>query len=310
MEYNTHIPVLFKETIEMLNIKPDGIYVDGTTGRANHAKAIHERLNKNGLLICIDQDIDAINYAKKVFANQDNVIIVHDNFSNLINILKNLNIDKIDGLLLDLGVSSPQLDNPERGFSYQHNGLLDMRMNLDQETNASDIINNASKGYLINIFEKYGEIKNSHGVVNAILNIRKNKKIETTFELVEIIKDNVNKKELFTTKHPARKYFQALRIAVNNEFEVLENVLQSLSSIIRKNGVVAIITFHSLEDNIVLHNFRDLSRDKMIPGFNIPEKEAQFTFINKKPIVANEIELDKNNRSRSAKLRGVRKIKE
>ncbi len=310
MEYNHHIPVLFHETIEMLAIKPDGIYVDGTTGRASHAQAIYERLNEHGLLICIDQDLSAIEYAKKVFNQKPNVIIVHDNFANLKNILKDLNIDKIDGLLLDLGVSSPQLDDPTRGFSYQHDGPLDMRMNQDQTLSASEIVNTGSKGYLINIFEKYGEIRNSHSVVNAILNTRKNQPITTTFQLVDLIKANVNKKELFTNKHPARKYFQALRIAVNKEFEVLENVLQSLGDIIRKDGVVAIITFHSLEDNIVLHNFRDLSKTVMIPGFNIPEKEAQFCLINKKPIVASDTELDENNRSRSAKLRGVRKIRE
>ncbi len=245
-----------------------------------------------------------------MFTNKPNVLIVHDNFANLGQILADHHIDQIDGLLLDLGVSSPQLDDPSRGFSYQHDGPLDMRMNQEQTQSAYDIVNTASKGYLINIFEKYGEVKNSQGVVNAILNTRKDHPITTTFELVDIIKANVNKKELFNTKHPARKYFQALRIAVNQEFEVLESVLQSLGTYIRKDGVVTIITFHSLEDNIVLHNFRELCQSSMIPGFNLVDKEAQFQMINKKPIVASDNELDENNRSRSAKLRGIRKIRD
>jgi 16S rRNA (cytosine1402-N4)-methyltransferase len=252
---NLHTPVLLNETIQMLNINKNGVYVDCTGGRGGHSEVILQNLEK-GQLICIDTDIDAINFLRQKFKNAKQIIIVHGKFSNIDTILKQINVAKVDGILLDLGVSSPMFDDPSRGFSYHHDGQLDMRMNQQQELNAQYVINNYNEKELAKIFKTYGEIANPHYVVKKIIETRKIKPIATTIELVEIIKSCVSFKDLKKIQHPARKYFQALRIYVNNEISELEILLEKAPNLLNKKGTLVVITFHSIEDRIVKHTFR------------------------------------------------------
>lgn len=305
MEFN-HIPVLLKECIECLNIKEGGVYVDGTLGGGGHSSCILERLNNTGKLIGIDRDSEALNHTSKKLEQYSNVIYVKDNHENIKNILLNLGIDKVDGILLDLGVSSYQLDEPTRGFSYMHDAPLDMRMNKEQEFTASDIVNSYSEEKLAQIFFEYGEEKYSKSIARKIVMAREIRKIETTYELVDIIKSAIPAKARNEKQHPAKRVFQAIRIEVNGELVELENALKDATLSLNEGGRLLVITFHSLEDRIVKKTFENLQGKCTCPP-DFPKCICGFKsfgkVITKKPIVADEQELSNNPRSRSAKLR-------
>ena len=310
MEFS-HISVLLKECIELLNIKPDGIYVDGTLGGAGHSLEIVKRL-KNGRLIAFDQDVEAINNAKKVLEPySDRITLVHGNFENLREKLEELSIASIDGLLLDLGVSSYQLDNPERGFSYMNDAPLDMRMNAADSFSAYDVINNYSEEELSTIIRNYGEENWHKRIARFIVEKRKVKPIERTLELVEVIKAAVPRAARDESLHPAKRTFQAIRIEVNGELAVIQRTLHDAFDLMNKGGIAAVITFHSLEDRIVKNCFRELATDCICPP-ELPvctcSHRAVARIMNKKPIVATEEELEHNPRSRSAKLRCAKRI--
>ena len=301
-----HKSVLLDECIDSLNIKPDGIYVDGTLGGAGHSLEIEKRLD-GGKLVAFDQDMDAIENARiKLAEYMDRVILIHSNFENLGEKLDENGITGIDGLLLDLGVSSYQLDTPERGFSYMHDAPLDMRMDKSLTESAWDIINRYSEAELSDIIRNYGE-ENWHARIAAfIVERRREKPIETTFELVDIIKAAVPRKARDENLHPAKRTFQAIRIAVNRELDVIEKVIREATEKMNRGGVIAIITFHSLEDRIVKNVFRDLSAGCICP----PEfpvctcnTVAKLKLLTKKPIISSKEELEENPRARSAKLR-------
>ena len=301
-----HKSVLLDECIDSLNIKPDGIYVDGTLGGAGHSLEIVKRLD-GGKLVAFDQDMDAIENARiKLAEYMDRVILIHSNFENLGEKLDENGITGIDGLLLDLGVSSYQLDTPERGFSYMHDAPLDMRMDKSLTESAWDIINIYSEAELSDIIRNYGE-ENWHARIAAfIVERRREKPIETTFELVDIIKAAVPRKARDENLHPAKRTFQAIRIAVNRELDVIEKVIREATEKMNRGGVIAIITFHSLEDRIVKNVFRDLSAGCICP----PEfpvctcnNVAKLKLLTKKPIISSKEELEENPRARSAKLR-------
>ncbi len=306
-----HYSVMSKEIIDSLNIKPDGIYVDATLGYAGMSKEILKRLNKDGLLIGIDQDNEAREYSYEVLKSVgDNFKIVASNFVDLKNILNELNIQKVDGIIFDLGFSSPQIDDEKRGFSFMKDAPLDMRMNLDSSLNASDIINNYSEEELTKYFYEYGEEKLSKAISKQIVKERKIKKIERTLELVEIIKKGTGAK-YFYKEHPERKIFQALRILVNNELEVLEKVLPDAIDVLKVEGRLSVITFHSLEDRIVKNIFKKYSEvDAIVKGLpQIPEAyKPKIKLVNKKPITPSEEELEQNSRSHSAKLRVIERV--
>lgn len=307
MEFS-HKSVLLNECIENLNIKPNGIYVDGTTGGAGHSKEIAKKLT-TGKLIAIDQDPDAIKVAKQRLQNLP-ATVVKSNFTNIKEVLEQNNIKKVDGVLLDLGVSSWQLDNSERGFSFHSDAPLDMRMS-QTGTTAADIVNNMSVQYLTDIFKKYGEEKFSYKIACGIENYRKSKKIETTLELAEIISSSVPAAAR-RNGHPARKCFQALRIEVNNELQAVEEGVRNAFSVLNKGGRLCVITFHSLEDRIVKHLYAEFCQGCTCPSdfpVCVCGKTPDGKLVNKKPIIATEEELEQNNRSRSAKLRVIEKLK-
>ena len=306
-----HYSVMLNEVIEALNIKPNGIYVDATLGYAGMSKEILKRLNKNGLLIGIDQDKEAREYSDNLLKEiGSNYKIISSNFVNLKKILDNLNINGIDGIIFDLGFSSPQIDEDERGFSFMSDAPLDMRMNRDAKLDANYIINNYDEKDLVKYFYEYGEEKLSLVIAKKIVSTRKEEKIKTTLELVEVIKSAVGA-NYFYKNHPERKIFQALRIMVNDELNVLEKVLPDAIDSLNKNGRIAVISFHSLEDRIVKNVFKKYSEvNEIFKGLpNIPEEyQAKLKIINKKPIMASEEELKINSRSHSAKLRIGEKI--
>ena len=306
---NNHIPVLLNETINGLDIKKDGIYVDLTLGRGGHSKEILKRLDK-GRLIAVDQDENAIEESKENLKQYlDRVTIVRDNFKNIKKILGNLNIDKVDGILMDLGVSSPQFDNPDRGFSYRFDGPLDMRMDKDNCLNAYDVVNNYSLEKLNTIFKIYGDEKYSYQIAKNIVKERQIKPINTTFELVDIIKKSLPYKQLSKKGHPAKQIFQAIRIEVNDELNVLKKALIDCLDLLNKHGRIACITFHSGEDKIVKTIFNN--KTKIIGNrLNIPDtnKKIDFALINRHPIIASEEEIKQNPRSKSAKLRIIEKL--
>ena len=246
MEFE-HISVLAEETIENLNIKPDGIYADLTLGKGGHSKKILEKLSDKGRLIAFDQDKEAIMAAKENLKDFSNVIYVNTNFENFESTLKDLNISKIDGALMDIGVSSYQIDNASRGFSYMHDGPLDMRMDVENELTAETIVNEYSKEELTEIFSKYGEERFSKTIARNIVDYRNKQRIDTTFKLRDIVNKSVRSKEA----HPEKRVFQALRIEVNRELEVLENTIEDVVDHLNVGGRLCIITFHSLEDRIV-----------------------------------------------------------
>ena len=310
MEFK-HISVLLEECIEGLDIKPDGIYVDGTLGGAGHSKEIVKKLDK-GFLIGIDQDTNAIAKATEVLEPyKENVKIVHDNFRNLKNVLWFLDVPKIDGVLLDLGVSSHQLDEGERGFSYHQNAKLDMRMNRECKKSAWDIVNTYSMEDLHRIIKDYGEEKWAKRIAECIDNEREEKAIDTTFDLVEIIKKAVPKKFRQDGPHPAKRTFQAIRIEVNGELEIIKQTIIDAVERLNPGGRLCIITFHSLEDRIVKETFKYLNKECICPQeypVCICDKKREVKIITRKPIVASKEELEVNLRSRSAKLRIAEKI--
>lgn len=301
-----HIPVLLNESIDGLNIKKDGIYVDGTLGGAGHSLEILKKLNNKGLLIGIDRDNDALQEAKARLKNFNNVIFVKDNHDNIEEILKNLSIKKVDGILLDLGISSYQIDEKTRGFSYIGEAELDMRMDKEQELSAKTVVNKYSQERLANIIYNYGEEKYSRQIAKNICEYRKNKTIETTKELVEIIEKSVPINIRYKEGHPAKKTFQAIRIEVNNELQPLYNTVISCIKNLKTNGRLCIITFHSLEDRIVKQAYNNCLGKCICPSdlpYCICNKSKLGKLINKKPIVPTNEEIKYNTRSKSAKLR-------
>ena len=326
MVINMHISVLLQESIAALNLKEDGIYVDATLGYAGHSSEILKRVRR-GCLFAFDQDSEAINFSKnKLSSIGNNYEIIKSNFCNLKEELKKRNVTKVDGILFDLGVSSPQLDEKERGFSYHLDARLDMRMNTEQELSAYEVVNSYDEAKLAKIFFEYGEEKYSKSIARAIVKARSEKKIETTLELVEIIKSAMPEKAK-RDKHPARKVFQAIRIEVNNELEVLKQALNQALDIIdvggrvvvitciellKNEGRLCIITFHSLEDRIVKNIFKEKTKiDSRVKGLpNIPDEYLpDFRLVNNKAIVPSLEELENNNRARSSKLRVIERIK-
>lgn len=310
MEFK-HISVLLEECIDALNIKEDGIYVDCTLGGAGHSSEIIKKLSSKGTLIGIDQDTDALKAAKERLKEYENVIYVHDNFHNIEEILKNLGIDKVDGILMDLGVSSYQLDAGERGFSYMHDGALDMRMDRDSDFSAYDIVNGYSKEQLYKIIKEYGEEKFAKRVADFIVDRRSPKPIETTFELVDIIKAAIPAKARREGPHPAKRTFQAIRIEVNRELAILNKAIEDGVEHLNENGRMGIITFHSLEDRIVKVKFKELENPCKCPRdfpMCVCNKKPKVKVLTRKPIDPSEEELEINPRSRSAKLRCVEKI--
>jgi 16S rRNA (cytosine1402-N4)-methyltransferase len=302
-----HTTVLLKEAVDGLNIHPDGIYVDCTLGGAGHSERIVSQLSNKGKLIAFDQDDTALENAKiKLSKYIDRVIFIKSNFVHLEEELNELGIEKVDGVLYDLGVSSPQLDTPERGFSYHHDAPLDMRMDQSSKFSAWHVVNEWPYEQLVKIFFRYSEEKFSKQVARKIEQARVAKPIETTFELVEIIKDAIPAPARRTGGHPAKRVFQAIRIAVNDELKVFETSLKQAISILNKNGRVSVITFHSLEDRICKSYFKENSVLPDLPkGLPVIPEEFKpiLKLINRKPILPSEEELEGNNRARSAKLR-------
>lgn len=307
---NVHIPVLLNEVIEGLNIKKDGIYLDLTLGRAGHSNVILSKLSKKGLLIGVDQDEEAINASKERLSKiSNNFVLIRDNFSNIDNILKTLNIDKVDGILMDLGVSSPQFDDENRGFSYRFDSELDMRMDKRNPLTAKKIVNEYSLENLYKIFNEYGEDKYSYSIAKNIVKEREKKPISTTFELVDIIKRSKPSKELNKVGHPAKQIFQALRIEVNDEINVLKNTLGKALNHLNHSGRLAVITFHSGEDKIVKHLFKDLTvTEGNRYDLPIEEDKKEYRLITKKGIKPSNVELENNHRSVSSVLRIIEKI--
>ncbi|MGL4850080.1 MAG: 16S rRNA (cytosine(1402)-N(4))-methyltransferase RsmH [Clostridium sp.] len=310
MEFK-HVSVLLDECIEGLNIKEDGIYVDCTLGGAGHSSEIIKRLSEKGTLIGIDQDKDALKAAGKRLENYDNKKLVHSNFYRLGEVIEELGLDGVDGILMDLGVSSYQLDNAERGFSYMNDAPLDMRMNRDDEFSAYDIVNSYSEEELWKIIKDYGEDKFAKRIANFIVKRREEKPIETTLELVEVIKNAIPAKARREGPHPAKRTFQAIRIEVNSELKILNKTIEDGVKKLNKGGRMCIITFHSLEDRIVKLKFRELADPCTCPReFPICNcgKVPTVKLLKRKAIEPSKEEVEVNPRSRSAKLRIIEKL--
>ena len=306
MEF-AHKSVLLEETIDNLNIKPDGIYVDGTLGGAGHSEQIVKRLGEGGRLIGIDQDEDAIAAAsKRLEPYGDKVTIVRDNYQNFRRILDELNIQKVDGILLDLGVSSYQLDNADRGFTYRVDAPLDMRMDNRQTKTAKDIVNDYSEAELFRILKDYGEERYAKSIAYHICKYRENKVIETTEELNDIIRGSIPSKARNGQGHPSKQTFQAIRIELNRELDVLRDSIDGMIASLNPGGRLCIITFHSLEDRIVKLAFRKNENPCICPP-NFPVctcgRKPLGKVITRKPIIPGERELEENSRSKSSKLR-------
>lgn len=304
MEFK-HEPVLLKECIKALNINPDGIYIDGTLGGAGHSLEIAKKLSPKGLLIGIDRDTEALRAAKDKLKNYTNVKYIHDNHDNIKQILEELQINGVDGILLDLGVSSYQLDEKSRGFSYIADAELDMRMDKEQRLTAKEIVNTYLEEKLANIIWEYGEERFSRQIARNICKSREQKKIETTGELVEIIKKSI---PLSKQKdgHPAKRTFQAIRIEVNNEIQPLYNTILDCINCLNKNGRLAVLTFHSLEDRAVKKAYNEAEGKCTCPSdlpYCVCGAISQGKIINKKPIEATKEETERNSRAKSAKLR-------
>lgn len=306
MEF-VHKSVLLNETIESLNIKPDGVYIDGTAGGAGHSKEIAKRL-KSGQLIALDRDPDAVKTATERLSGLP-ATVVHSNYSAMDEVMSELSINAVDGVLLDLGVSSWQLDNGERGFSYHKDAPLDMRMSK-AGTTAADLVNTLSVQELIDILRDYGEEKFAYKIANNIVRARENAPIETTLQLAEIISNSVPAKAK-RDGHPARKTFQALRIAVNSEFSDEEKGIKAAFELLKPGGRLSVITFHSLEDRLVKHLFASFCEGCTCPP-DLPVcvcgKKPRAKLVFRKPVCPSEDELNDNPRSRSAKLRSIEKI--
>ncbi len=306
-----HVPVLLKECLDALAIKPDGVYVDGTLGRAGHSLEIVKRLT-TGRLIGIDRDETAIAAAQERLADyMDRVTLVHSNFDRIGDILAELHIDGADGMLFDLGVSSPQLDDAERGFSYMHDAPLDMRMDRTAYLTAREVVNGWSYEELRRILFEYGEERYAPAIARRIVQQREQKPIETTLELVDVIKSAMPPQALWEKQHPAKRSFQAIRIAVNGELDALPPMLEAATAHLNRGGRLAVISFHSLEDRIIKKTLQELATGCTCP----PEfpvcvcgKKPKLKLVSRKPIVADEAELERNPRARSAKLRVAEKV--
>lgn len=311
-----HYTVMKKETVDGLDLQPDGIYVDCTLGGAGHSEYLLQQLNSAGHLYAFDQDQKAVDHAKKRLApyvEKGQVTFIQRNFRFLKEALAEHGVTKVDGILYDLGVSSPQLDEAERGFSYHQDAPLDMRMDQSASLSAYHVVNDYSYAELVKIFFRYGEEKFSKQIAREIERVRELKPIETTGELVEIIKTAIPAPARRKGGHPGKRIFQAIRIAVNNELGVIEESLEQAIPLLNKNGRLSVITFHSLEDRIVKNIFKEYSTAQDLPpGIPmIPEEfQPELKLITRKPILPSEQELAENNRSRSAKLRIVEKIKD
>ena len=305
-----HKSVLLNESVEGLNIKKDGIYVDATLGFGGHSLEILKRINK-GFLFAFDQDREAIMYSQERLKEYDNYKIIKSNFANMKECLLQEGIEKVDGILFDIGVSSMQLDEDYRGFSYHNDAKLDMRMDIDSNFSAYELVNEYSYQELVRVLRDYGEEKYATSIAKNIVKAREEKRIETTGELVEIIKRSMPMREL-REGHPARKSFQAIRIEVNHELDVLETGLEQAIDLLKVGGRICVITFHSLEDRIVKNIFRKYS--EIDSKFNklpyVPDEYMPKLKIISKGIVPSEMELTENNRARSARLRIVEKIKD
>ncbi len=306
-----HVSVLLNESIDSLNIKDDGIYVDCTLGYGGHSSEILKRI-KRGHLFAFDQDKNAIKASNERLSEiGNNYTIIKSNFVNMKERLLELNVNEVDGILFDLGVSSPQLDEEERGFSFHKDAKLDMRMDQDSSFSAYDVVNTYTESELARILFTYGEEKYAKSIAKNIVKTRTNKPIETTFELVDVIKASVPEKYM-RDKHPARKTFQAIRIEVNHELDILESSMMDSLSMLKVGGILSVITFHSLEDRIVKNVFKNVtSIDPKVKGLpNIPEEYLpNYELVNNKAIKPSQVELDENNRSRSSKLRVIRRIR-
>ncbi len=312
MEFN-HYSVLLNETIENLNIKPDGIYVDGTLGGGGHAYQVASRLSEKGRLIGIDQDADAIAATgERLKEFGDKITIIRSNYANMKEELHRIGVEKVDGIVLDLGVSSFQLDTPERGFTYRdENAPLDMRMDDRQSLTAKDIVNGYSEMDLYRIIRDYGEDKFAKNIAKHIVQERAKKPIETTGELTEIIRASIPMKVQVTGGHPAKRTFQAIRIELNKELEVLQNNLDDMIDLLNPGGRICIITFHSLEDRIVKTNFKRNENPCTCPSdfpVCVCGKKSKGKVVTRKPILPSEEELEVNSRSKSAKLRVFERV--
>ena len=312
MEFK-HETVLLHETVDGLDIKPDGVYVDCTLGGAGHAQYLLDQLGPQGHLYAFDQDMTAINNAKLKLADyveKGQVTFIHQNFRHLKQPLEELGIDQVDGIYYDLGVSSPQLDVAERGFSYGQEARLDMRMNQEQALSAYEVVNDWPYEDLVHILYRYGEEKFAKRIARAIEERRAQQPIETTTELAEIVKTAIPAATRRTGGHPAKRSFQAIRIAVNDELGAVEDSLEQALTLLKPEGRISVITFHSLEDRLVKQLFKEVSQGPEVPrGLPVLPGQMQepFGLVNRKPIVASPEELEANNRSRSAKLRILRK---
>ena len=312
MEFK-HETVLLHETVDGLDIKPDGVYVDCTLGGAGHAQYLLDQLGPQGHLYAFDQDMTAINNAKLKLADyveRGQVTFIHQNFRHLKQALEELGVDQVDGIYYDLGVSSPQLDVAERGFSYGQEARLDMRMNQEQALSAYEVVNDWPYEDLVHILYRYGEEKFAKRIARAIEERRAQRPIETTTELAEIVKTAIPAATRRTGGHPAKRSFQAIRIAVNDELGAVEDSLEQALTLLKPEGRISVITFHSLEDRLVKQLFKEVSQGPEVPrGLPIlpGQMQAPFALVNRKPIVSSPEELEANNRSRSAKLRILRK---
>lgn len=312
MEFK-HETVLLHETVDGLDIKPDGVYVDCTLGGAGHAQYLLDQLGPQGHLYAFDQDMTAINNAKLKLADyveKGQVTFIHQNFRHLKQALEELGVDQVDGIYYDLGVSSPQLDVAERGFSYGQEARLDMRMNQEQALSAYEVVNDWPYEDLVHILYRYGEEKFAKRIARAIEERRAQQPIETTTELAEIVKTAIPAATRRTGGHPAKRSFQAIRIAVNDELGAVEDSLEQALTLLKPEGRISVITFHSLEDRLVKQLFKEVSQGPEVPrGLPIlpGQMQSPFGLVNRKPIVASPEELEANNRSRSAKLRILRK---
>ncbi len=309
-----HTTVLLKETVDGLNVKEDGTYVDCTLGGAGHSEYLLSQLSEKGKLVAFDQDETALRHAKEKLADYEGqVVFIKSNFRYLKDRLNEIGITKVDGVLFDLGVSSPQLDTPERGFSYHHDAPLDMRMDQSAGLSAKKVVNEWPYEDLVKIFFKYGEEKFSKQIARKIEKAREQSPIETTGQLVDIIKEAIPAPARRSGGHPAKRIFQAIRIAVNDELRVFEEALLQAIEVLKPGGRVSVITFHSLEDRICKSTFKEMSSPPELPhGLPVIPKEFEpkLKLVNRKPITASEEELEHNNRARSAKLRIAEKARE
>lgn len=306
-----HISVLLKETVDGLDIKPDGIYVDGTLGGGGHSEEILKRLD-GGLLIGIDQDENALKAAtERLKAFGDKFVPVRDNFSNIIDVLEKLNIQHIDGMMMDLGVSSHQLDEADRGFSYRFDAPLDMRMDRRSDLDAYKVVNTYSEDELHHVIKNYGEENWSRRIAKFICEARDIKPIETTLELVDLIYRAIPAGARREGGHPAKRTFQAIRIEVNGELEIIKRTIEDITSVLNKNGRISIITFHSLEDRLVKQTFKELATGCICPP-EIPvcvcNNKPKLKIVTRKPVLPSQTELEMNARSKSAKLRVAKRI--